>query len=70
MSAEIIHLKIFHPRTPRDADTELSINADISLLEKIERFTALQKNICTRQSTPLPPAVRLMVMEAMDALEL
>lgn len=70
MTAEIVQLKFFHPRIPRDADTELSISADISLLEKVERWTALQKTICTRQSKPLPPATRLMLMEAMDALEL
>ena len=70
MTAEIIQLRVFHPRVPRDADTELSINADLALLEKIERFTSLQKNLCIRGSKPMPPATRLMVMDAMDILDL
>lgn len=67
---DVVQLKFFHPRIPRDADTELSISADINMLEKVERWAQTQKNICMRQSKPLPPATRLMLMDAMDALEL
>jgi hypothetical protein len=67
---DVVHLRIFAPRVPRHADTELSIHADLSMLEKIERWTAAQKNSCVRESRPLSPVVRLRLMEASDALEL
>lgn len=68
--AEIVHLRIFTPRVPRDPETELSIQADLGMLEKIERWTAAQKSICVRESKPLNPSTRLLVMDAMDALDL
>lgn len=67
---ELVQLRVFHPRVPRDADTELLIAADLSMLDKIAQWVAAQKSLCTHKSMPLAPATRLMVMEASDALEL
>lgn len=67
---EVVALRFFHPRIPRDADTEMSIQADLGMLEKMERWVAAQKDACVRESRPLTPRVRLMVMEASDVLEL
>lgn len=70
MSAEVVQLRIFHPRIPRDTDTELSIQADLVMLDKIGQWVASQKQLCSHDSKPLTPAVRRMVMDASDALEL
>lgn len=70
MSAEVVQLRIFHPRIPRDQDTELSIHADLMMLDKIGQWVASQKQLCSHESRPMTPATRLMVMEASDALEL
>ena len=68
--AEIVHLRIFAPRVPRDRDTELSIQADLMMLEKLERWIVAQKTACVREARPLAPAKRLMVFEASEAMDL
>jgi hypothetical protein len=70
LSAQIVHLRIFTPRVPRDRDTELSIQADLLMLEKIEQWVMAEKSMCVRESRPLAPSKRLMVMEASDAMDL
>jgi hypothetical protein len=66
----VIDLPSYAPRIPRDHDTELSIQADLMMLEKIQRWAVAQKTACVREAKPLAPAIRLMVFEASDALEL
>jgi len=70
MTAEIHHLRFFVPRVPRDRDTELSIQADLSMLEKIERWVIAEKSACVREARPLSPAKRVVVMEASDVMDL
>lgn len=66
----VVQLPVYTPRVPRDHDTELSIHADLSLLQKIEKWVVAERTACVREAKPLTPSDRLMVMDALDALGL
>lgn len=66
---DVVRVRAFEPRIPRDPDTEMRINADLYLIEQAAAKLITMRTQIIRESRPLDPFNRIRVIEAGDALE-
>lgn len=66
---DVVPVRFYIPRVPRDEDTERQINGDLFLLEDAAAKLVTLRAQIIREAKPLTPMLRRMVIAAGDSLD-